>query len=379
MFKGKKVIAASLAAAVTLGAMGGLAACAGNDTYDVAIFAYKYDDSYITLVREAITTKLNEIKGDRKIAFTIYNGQGEQATQSTQIDTAITAGADLLVVNAVDYSASGDTIAQKAKANKLPIIFFNREVPDSSVAENNAIFIGTDPDAPGYMIGEMINELITDQAAFEKYDRNSDGRLGYVMLRAEVGNAEANGRTLYAIKEGDKLLTAKKTAGTLTGVTGSAINTTMSGETVSLNVLKRVGEDLVADWDSSKAQTQMSSIWSSSAAEIDFVIANNDDMALGAITSLQANGFNKAKSKTDDPTKYIPVYGVDALATAVEKINNGEMQGTVKQDADAMAACIVKMITQVQDGKTGSALVEGTDYVFDSDASKIRIPYSKVG
>jgi methyl-galactoside transport system substrate-binding protein len=43
--------------------------------------------------------------------------------------------------------------------------------------------------------------------------------------------------------------------------------------------------------------------------KIEAVLANNDDMALGAIEALKAEGYN-----TGDATKYIPVVGVDATA-----------------------------------------------------------------
>ena len=72
--------------------------------------------------------------------------------------------------------------------------------------------------------------------------------------------------------------------------------------------------------------------------------------------------------------KTIPVYGVDALASAVEKIDAGIMTGSVKQDGEAMAATIASLVTNIQNGEE---IMANTDqYNVDSDSAKIRVPYS---
>ena len=68
---------------------------------------------------------------------------------------------------------------------------------------------------------------------------------------------------------------------------------------------------------------------------IELVIANNDEMALGAISALQAAGYNTGSGKV------IPVFGVDATDAAKNAIANGSMIGTIKQDADGMANVLV--------------------------------------
>ncbi|MFR2944081.1 MAG: substrate-binding domain-containing protein, partial [Lachnospiraceae bacterium] len=161
--KFKRVVSAAMALCVSVGVCGALSACSKDDGYQIAVFAYKYDDSYITTVRNALQSKFGEQEG---ITVTFYNGENNQQTQSTQIDTAITKGADLLIINAVDFQAAGDDLAQKCKDKGKPAIFFNREVNDSAVNKaDNLCFVGTDPNAPGHMLGEMIAGLMsTDEA-----------------------------------------------------------------------------------------------------------------------------------------------------------------------------------------------------------------------
>lgn len=355
----KKIFSLAIAAVMGACMLGALAGCKSNK-YEIAVFAYKYDDSYIATVRTALAEKF---KKHDDVNVTFYNGENNQQTQSAQIDTAITKGADLLIINAVDFQASGDDLAEKCKEKNKPAIFFNREIADSAVNKaDNICFVGTDTNAPGHMLGEMIADLLATDEQFKKYDLNGDGKIQYAMFRAEVGNAEADGRTKYSVDDANEKLAA---------------NTTLTVANKTGNVLTRVGADQMANWDSTTANEKMTALFSETAGvpNVELVICNNDDMALGVISALNVKGYNNQGSKTTAGAKYIPVYGVDALATALDAIRNGKMQGTVKQDGDAMAEAIVKIAMNVKDNK---AFLEGTDYKFDASVRKLRIPYTPV-
>lgn len=353
MKRSSKIVAIVLTIALAIGLVTGLVAC-GPKKYEIGVFAYKFDDSYITTVREALESKFAAYKTDVKVTF--YNGAGEQATQTAQIETAITAGTDLFIVNVVDnQSDAGMAIAKQISEAGKQAIFFNREINDETVKVNsNFSYIGTDPNKPGYMTGEMISDMIPDKATFDRYDRNKNGKLDYVMLRAEPGNPEADGRTKYSVEEANRLLSQKLSIA---------------------NPLQIIGKEENAEWSSDKAEQKMSTFLTSNEKDIELVICNNDDMALGAISALQTKGYNKKKSRTENPTMYIPVFGVDALANAITAINDGTMEGTVKQDGNAMAEAIVKVAMNIKNGKK---LLEGTSYKFDEGINKLRIPYAKV-
>lgn len=352
MKKKYKLICVLLVMAVLTSIAVGLSSCRGIK-YEVGVFLYKQDDSYIANVKKALEERFFSMDN---ISVTFYNGEGKQDTQSTQIDSAI-AFTDLFVINTVDnQSDAALALGRKIKDQGKEAIFFNREIKDDVLnLSENFCYIGTDPNRPGYMIGEMISDMIPDWATYNKYDRNGDGRLNYVMLRAEIGNPEADGRTKYSVEEANRLL--KKKLG------------------MSYEPLVIVDKAQVCDWDASKAESAMSSLWASQSNNIDLVIANNDDMASGAITALNSNGFNESGSRVNNPKKYIPIFGVDALAVAVNNIKDGKMSGTVMQDSKEMAAAIAKLANNLAEGKS---LLEGTDYVFDEGTKKIRIPYSKV-
>jgi inositol transport system substrate-binding protein len=66
--------------------------------------------------------------------------------------------------------------------------------------------------------------------------------------------------------------------------------------------------------------------WLSAGLEFDAVIANNDEMAIGAIQAMKATGIDMNK---------VVVAGVDATADALQAMESGELDVTVFQDAKA--------------------------------------------
>ena len=102
---------------------------------------------------------------------------------------------------------------------------------------------------------------------------------------------------------------------------------------------------------------------------VELVICNNDGMAEGAITALQDRRLQRQRRTTA-----IPVFGVDATDAAKELIAAGSMVGSIKQDAEGMAAAIALL---AKNATSGAALMDGTDsYNVDDASAKIRIPYA---
>ena len=134
-----------------------------------------------------------------------------------------------------------------------------------------------------------------------------------------------------------------------------------------------------ANWNKDTAQ-QTTANWistyglpgeSGKDTPIELVIANNDDMALGAIAALGQKNWNVAGSDNK-----VLVIGVDATAAGLSAIQEGTMYGTVKQDGEAMAKCIAALSKNALDGK---GFLDGTDYEWESETvRKIRIPYGMV-
>ncbi|MBR4873590.1 MAG: galactose ABC transporter substrate-binding protein [Clostridia bacterium] len=332
-----------------------LEGCMRRENADVHVFYYNYSDTYISTVRAALDEKLR----DAGIRFQDHDGNNSQTTQTEQVQTAITKGAKLLVVNVVttgsDDAAGG--IVTLAKNAGIPVIFFNREVSDAVVnSYDRCVFVGTDAAEAGYLQGDMIGDFLVKN--YEKVDLNGDGRISYVMFMGEKGNNEAIYRTRYSVENADKKLAA---AGYPALSFYDAANT-------DRYLLDREGK-----WSAQAANEYMNTILASyspaSGNMVELIICNNDGMAEGAVSALNAAGYNKGGDSLT-----IPVFGVDATSAARELIRAGKMAGTIRQDAEGMADAIEDIVENGLEGKT--LLHDMDDYAVDAAVAKLRIPYS---
>ena len=352
----KKLITVLISAALILTALASLSSCARTENADVHVFYYTYSDPYISTVRSALDKALD----GAGIKYQDHDSNNSQTTQTEQVQTAITKGAKLLVVNIVttgsDDAANG--IITLAKNAGIPVIFFNREVSDAVVSSyDKCAFIGTDATEAGKLQGDMIGDYVVSN--YDKLDLNGDGKISYVMFMGEKGNNEAIYRTQYSVENANKKLSA---AGKSQLVFYDAANK-------DKYLLDRDGK-----WSASAANDYMTTLLSSyneaNKNMVELIICNNDGMAEGAISALAAAGYNTGKS--DAVT--IPVFGVDATSAAKELIASGKMAGTIKQDAEGIAEAILKSVKNGLDGSKG--ILEGMDdYNIDDNVRKVRIAY----
>jgi methyl-galactoside transport system substrate-binding protein len=344
-----------------------------GESIKVDVFWYTFSDTYLTSVRNAMEEKLG---GMANINFTMHDCEEDQAKQTQMIETAITQGTDLLVVNIVTTGSeeTAQSIVDLAKENDLPIIFFNREVSDDVInSYEQACFVGTDADEAGYMQGQAVAEfLLADENwgedGYSIYDLDKDGEIDYIMFRGEHGNAEAFGRTKYSVEEANRLLAESDKDLVLVPSAANETSTQYEDDGVS-------NYFLYGNWSASTAAELMRtalSAYSLTSGDIELIMANNDDQALGAIEAMNEEGYNTG----EEGTGYIPVFGVDATTVAQEALAAGKMTGTILQDGPAMAGCIVALAQNVA---TGADLFANTDsYNVDEGVKKIRIPYAIV-
>lgn len=302
----------------------------GKDGLKIGVLIYKYDDTYISTVRQALE---KEAKG-ADIELVMNDGKGDQAQQNDQLDILIEKDVDALIVNIVDIGAA-ESVIEKAKTAGIPVIFFNRE-PDAETIKSydKARFVGTKPEEAGIIQGEIMAEMWEEG----EFDRNSDEVIQYVMLKGDADNPEAIARTEYSIK--------------------------------TLNDKEIKTEELglqVANWDTDKANQAMEAWFAKDGDKIEYVVANNDGMASGAISALQNAGYNKG-----DKEKYIPVFGVDATDEAKDLIKAGFMSASVKQDGESMAKAVLDMAMNAAKDKD---FLDGTGYEYDETGVSVRIPY----
>jgi len=328
-------------------------------------FFCNYSDTYLGSVRAAMEEILKA--SPEKFTYNFYDGAENQAKQMEQIETALTRGTDLLIVNIVTTGSeeAAMNIVNAAKDKEVPIIFFNREVSDAVVNSYDlCAFVGTDADEAGYMEGEAIASFLLTGGNLEKYDLDGDKEIKYLMFRGELGNAEAFGRTLYSVKEANRLL--EDSGYVLVPSPANQFDNAQPDDGVSPYYL-------YGNWSAENAKNLMDTALTTYGldnGDIELIIANNDDQALGAIESMMEKGYN-----TGDPdAPYIPVFGVDATVVAQDAIRKGKMTGTVKQDAVGMAEYIIFLAANIFEGKDLMDVPEF--YNVDANVDKIRVPYA---
>ena len=328
----------------------------------VGVFYYTYSDTYISSVRTALDESLKAAGID----FQDYDANSNQTTQNEQIDTAISTGANLLIVNIVTSGSvdASQAIVDKAQAAGIPVIFFNRAV-ESDEEEGKVLgsydkcaFVGTDAPEAGHMQGDMIGKYLVEN--FDAVDLNGDGSISYAMFMGQLGNVEAIYRTQYAVEDANKVLTESGKA-------------ELQYFDSSNKDCYQVDQD--GNWSATAANnymtTNLSQYNESAGNMIELVICNNDGMAEGVISALNDKGYNLG----DGNCTTIPVFGVDATDAAKQLIADGKMTGTIKQDAEGMANGIAYLAKNIQAGKD---LMADTDSfnISEKVSNKIYIPYA---
>ena len=350
----KKQLALILSLALALTMLAGLVSCKkDNSDAEVSVFYYTYSDTYISSVRSEMDAMLKKAG----LKYQNYDANGNQTTQTEQITTALAKNSRLLIVNVVDTGSddAAQNIVDLAKAKNVPVIFFNRSVNEKVVSSyEKCVFVGTDYEEAGHLQGKMIGDYVLKN--YDKLDLNGDGKISYAMFKGQEGNMEAIARTQYAVEDANKILTA---AGKSELVFFDSHNA------------NKYQVDQNGQWSSAAAtdymNTNLSQFNEGNGNMIELVIANNDEMALGAITSLQTKGYNK------EGGKLIPVFGVDATEAAKNAIKEGSMVGTIKQDAAGMAEAISTIAQNMLNSKS---FFEGITAENVVGTWRVNIPYA---
>ncbi len=303
---------------------------------EIGVCIYKFDDTFMTGVRNNMQAQADTLGAKIEMVDSV----NRQATQNDQVDTFITKGMTALAVNPVDRTAAGPLV-EKASAASLPIVFLNREPePDVMQSYDKVWYVGARAEESGTMSGEIIADYWN--ANKETADKNGDGKLQYIMVTGEPGHQDATLRTEYSVK-------ALQDAGI---------------------EVEEIGND-TAMWNKVQATELMNAFITSQGIEtIEAVLCNNDDMALGVIESLKANGYN-----TGDPSKFVPVVGVDATAPALEAMANGSLLGTVLNDAENQGIATTNIAAMAA---AGEEITEDNVGYEITDGKYVWIPYVKI-
>lgn len=374
-------------------------------------------DNYDTFLSGYMTAFEKEISKKRaegvEIGLFRYNAAGSQALQNEQVEEMLEKDCDVLCVNLVDRTAPSEII-DMAKKKNVPIIFFNRELVDEDLAQwNQLYYIGADAKQSGILQGEMAAEdilseepekptpevplaspedaeeaseksqdkagnaeeiqdfvlqksredldILEREASSEdtqtsteegtqtsteegtekkalilspRVDKNGDGVIQYLMFEGEAGHQDAIVRTEYSVN-------------------------TLMQQGIPMEKLSYA----IANWSRAEAQSKMMQFYPEFQDQIELILSNNDDMALGVLDAYDKIGLPKDKRPF--------IYGIDGTVVGLEAVKKGNLMGTVYNDEQGQAKALFQLAYRLGTGKKGPE---------DEGENKkiIRLPYQKV-
>lgn len=266
----------------------------------IGVSLYRADDTFIGNIRTELEkqAKAYEQETGIKVTLDIQDAKGNQYTQNKQVERFLSLGCDALCVNPVDRTTSSGII-DSAMAAKVPVVFFNRQPVEEDMDRwDQLYYVGADAKESAVLEAEIVADQYEKDPA--SLDKNGDGVISYVLLEGESNHQDSLIRTEWSIQ------TLKDRKVPIEKITGG-----------------------IANWERSQASALMEQWLSSYPDQIELVISNNDDMALGAIDAMERVGGRR-----------ISVVGIDGTTQGQDAVRSGKMLGTVSSDKSGYANAI---------------------------------------
>ncbi len=279
----------------------------------VGIMIYDESDTFMQEFKNAIIKNLSDYE------YEVFYASNSQSIQNKQMVNLIDQNYDLLVINAVDRLAAS-SLAELANDKNIPIIFINREPLEEDIARYEDIYyVGADADLLGIRQAEAADLVFKDPKNLNKiFDRNADNVIQTVILKGEQSHQDAEKRTRMSIEHLRAL-----------------------GYEVELLTTS------VANWRRDLAYIQTKEIMEM-FPEVELILSNNDDMALGAIDYLvETNRFEKGETYDQD----ILIIGVDATSVGKQAIKDGLLFASVLNDSSAQGLAVATLINYLMKHK----------------------------
>jgi inositol transport system substrate-binding protein len=244
----------------------------------------KFNDVFMRYALDQLTDEaqkngIDVVTGDAK---------GDPNEQLKIVENFITQGVDAILIHVVDQTIA-PTISKECLAANIPLVYFNRKPDDSALTANKVVAVASPEVVAGNLEGEFIAKKL-------------GGKGNVAILMGTMGTAPQIGRT-----QGTKDVIAK--------YPGMKVVREQTG-----NFDRATGLSVTEDWLSSDVK-------------IDAIVANNDEMALGAVLALEAKHM---KDK-------VLVTGVDATSDALKFIADKRLDMTVFQNGAAQGRGAVQI------------------------------------
>ena len=237
-----------------------------------------FDDNFLTVLRNGMQDYAKTLEG---VTLQVEDAQNDVAKQQSQIQNFIAAGVNAIIVNPVDTDATAAMSKLAADAG-IPLVYVNREPSNIDSLPEKQAFVASNEDESGTLETQEVCKLL-------------GGKGKAVVMMGELSNQAARMRT----KDVHDVLATDACKGI------------------------EIVEEQTANWSRTQGADLVTN-WLSAGLEFDAVIANNDEMAIGAIQALKAAGRSMDS---------VVIGGVDATQDALAAMAEGDLDVTVFQNA----------------------------------------------
>jgi ribose transport system substrate-binding protein/inositol transport system substrate-binding protein len=281
--------------AATMMAVAGSTAYAGDIGVSIAV-----SDSFLAVLVQGMKDEAAKTSQPLQIEF----ADADVNKQLSQVQNFIAAKVDAIIVNVVESSAS-PTITKMAADAGIPLVYVNNTPSDLEALGEKAAFIGSNEIDAGKLETEEVCRVLKEEGKTED--------AGIVIIQGILAQHAAVQRS-------------------------KAVHDVIA--TPDCNFMKVIDEQS-ANWDPVKAQDLMTN-WITAGHKPAAVIANNDEMALGAVNSMKAAGWDM---------KDVVIAGIDATKEAMHYLQVGDLDVTVFQDAIGQGAGSVDVAIKLAKGE----------------------------
>ncbi|MDW9699831.1 substrate-binding domain-containing protein [Sinorhizobium meliloti] len=265
---------------------------------NVGITIARSDSAFLTILRNGMQDQAAKLDG---VTVQVEDAQNDASRQLDQVQNFVSSGVDAIIVVAVDGDST-PALTKMATDAGIPIVYANHPPADVDELPETAAFVGS-------------NEIDSGTLETKEVCRLLGGKGAAYVLMGPLNNHSSLTRT----KDIHDVIATDECKG--------------------MSVI----EEQSANWDRLEAANIMTN-WLSTGREFDAVIANNDEMAIGAIQAMKAAGVDMSK---------VVVGGIDATPDGLAAMAAGDLDVTVFQNAIAQgAAAMDAAVALSRDQKT---------------------------
>ncbi len=271
-----------------------------SDKFKVGYVCNNFNDTFQTYVMDAAEAYFD---GVEDVEIVLQDSVEDVIRQQDMVNTLIAQKVDALIVVPVDTSAMEPIVKAAAEA-KIPLCFVNRNPYAGKELPPNVYYVGS-------------QEIIAGQQQMNYMGELLGGEGGVAILMGKLDNEGALKRT-----EGNESIISEKYP--------------------KINILAKE----TGNWQRDQGMILTENWLTAYGSDLNGILANNDEMALGAVEALRAAGRED-----------VIVMGVDAIPDAKEAVGKGTMAATVLQDAVGQGEGAAKLIHKVLMGEKTDSLV----------------------